>query len=385
MLCGRAQCPLLMKIKIREKLKTTLVNGRELLGESPSVFIGYYGYPKVFIGPLAGKELVLSDETSSWFGLPIEKILEHRLNLFRGKQAVPINSAKNPGRELEAMQEIAMSEKNVSTDVIFKKEPRIEANFSDSAAPYGPSADTSLVKLESNPKIPRAVDAVVNDELKSAEGMKILYEKGIAVDKIQSVLSAGLLGIDKKLVPTRWSITATDDQLGKHLLEKLRGYGTIDDYFLFSSDYLGNHFEILLAPGNWAFEQIEYYKPRSKSETPAIAADFERYQGRKKYAEIVAGGYYAGRLAVCEYLERTKKQATAIIVREIGPEYYAPVGVWQVRENARDAMRSAPAKFSSLETALEEVGRRFFAGKIWEKKSEALALLKSRSLWNKYL
>jgi hypothetical protein len=37
-------------------------------------------------------------------------------------------------------------------------------------------------------------------------------------------LSIGVLGLkkDKKLVPTRWAITATDDILAKKLLEKVK-------------------------------------------------------------------------------------------------------------------------------------------------------------------
>ncbi|MEM0294989.1 MAG: hypothetical protein QW221_02400 [Candidatus Korarchaeum sp.] len=64
------------------------------------------------------------------------------------------------------------------------------------------------------------------------------------------------------------------------------------------------------------------------------------------------GGHYAMRLAVLEKLFNMRRQAAVISLRRIGPEYYAPVGVWQVREGMRKALRSEPLKFPDLADAL---------------------------------
>ena len=46
-----------------------------------------------------------------------------------------------------------------------------------------------------------------------------LYSAGIGVDHISRMLSLGLLGKKRKLVPTRWSITASDELIAKELKE----------------------------------------------------------------------------------------------------------------------------------------------------------------------
>ena len=387
-LCGRTACPILLKMKGYDRIEDHLVDN-ELIGESPSVFVGEYNYPNVLIGPLTGKNILLEEESSKWFGTSLNKIIQHRTGLFRGKESIKIDEALDPGKKLGTIQEIAMSEKNIDTDLVFKKKPKFELNFSTSAAPHGPAGDTQKLILESNAKIPRAVDKVVNDELKAVDGMINMYQRGISVDEVQRILSVGLLGIQKKLVPTRWSITATDDSIGKEMLEHIRGFPAVNDYLLFESHYLDNHFQILLMPSKWSFEQIEFYAPGSvwvkSTDDVVYMQDFEGYYNRKKYAFDVAGGYYAGRLGVCEALMRMKRQATALIVREIGAGYYAPVGVWQVRESIRNALQNKPEKYDSLEEVLKVINVSFKVGNQWEKHSELLKLAKSREVFRKYL
>jgi len=236
--------------------------------------------------------------------------------------------------------------------------------------------------------VPRAVDKVVNDELKAVEGIKKLYEKGIPFDSIQRILSVGLLGLKKKLVPTRWSITATDDTLGKQLLEEVRQYPELDDYFVFESNYLDNHFFVLFLPGKWSFEQIEFYSPGSiwvkENEETVFISDYELYQGRKKYAENVQGGYYAGRLGVLEKLRSMRRQASVFIIREIGSGYFAPVGVWEVRENVRNAVKGNAVKFQLLEEALAFIGNKLNTRRQWEKHSELLKTIRGREIFKKY-
>jgi hypothetical protein len=113
--------------------------------------------------------------------------------------------------------------------------------------------------------------------------------------------------------------------------------------------------------------------------------DWEPYSGRTKYASEVAGGYYAGRLGVLEHLERMKRQAAALIVREITPDYWCPVGVWQVREGIRAAMNTTPARFDSLGKALEEIANRCLVKREWQKESQLLSMLRSREILKSYL
>jgi hypothetical protein len=41
------------------------------------------------------------------------------------------------------------------------------------------------------------------------------------------------------------------------------------------------------------------------------------------------------------------------IFREAYPDYILPVGVWQVRENCRNAMKNIPQKFENLDEAID--------------------------------
>lgn len=79
--------------------------------------------------------------------------------------------------------------------------------------------------------------------------------------------------------------------------------------------------------------------------------DYESFSGRKEYASNVTGAYYSNRLALCEYLDRVKKQASCLVLRECRPEYYAPLGVGILREASRAAFLKQPERASSLEEA----------------------------------
>ena len=67
----------------------------------------------------------------------------------------------------------------------------------------------------------------------------------------------------------------------------------------------------------------------------------------------IAGAYFAAKLGVLEYLDEKKSQAGVVILREIRPEYAIPVGVWQVREGIREAMKQTPIIADNFESAFE--------------------------------
>ena len=86
----------------------------------------------------------------------------------------------------------------------------------------------------------------------------------------------------------------------------------------------------------------------------SIFSDHEFYDGRKTYAEI-GGCYYASRLAVNELLNKERRQAGVVVMREAHPGYIMPVGVWNVREAVRAAVKSKPTNFSSLNESLNYI------------------------------
>jgi hypothetical protein len=238
------------------------------------------------------------------------------------------------------------------------------------------------MQITTNPLIPRKVDQMVEDR-DAAAGAAIaeLYNSGIGTDHISRILSLGLLGKRRKLVPTRWSITASDDMIGKLLKETVLDQPQVNDYYLFSGEDLGNHFEILLLPRPFSFELVEIWMARSVwAEEGFIGRDGEDTRPKREYSSL-AGGYYAARLAGLEHLARQGRQACVLVVREISEAYWAPLGVWVVREVARKAMRSPPARFASLTEALAEMEKRIRtpAGQ-WRKQARTLAVPVQRSL-----
>jgi hypothetical protein len=183
------------------------------------------------------------------------------------------------------------------------------------------------------------------------------------VTKIQKAFSVGAFGIEKnrRLVPTRWSITAVDDIVSKSLAETVKTFPEINEYRVYESVYLDNVFEILMIPAQWSYESMEAWYPGTvwnpHGTNTAIYSDYEGNNGRTTYAEI-GGCYYSARLAVCERLVKERRQATVIVLREARPGYIMPIGVWQVRENVRNAVRNVPQKYNTLNEALNRVSSR---------------------------
>ncbi|MCD6575675.1 MAG: hypothetical protein J7K73_00775 [Nanoarchaeota archaeon] len=353
-LCGVNPCPLLAKFNVKQKLEI----GREFSGPSTSVFVGHSNYPNVFVGPIGAIENEnLVDNPAKWFGMEYSKIIEMRSLTIRSKA---VQNVKSKNRFVEENQLLAMSKKPTDVDLKFLKKPNFKVSFSDVTQPMGPSAPIEKMKIVENPKIPHKVDKVVDDELKAVEQVNVLY-KNFDIYYITNIFTSGALGKyeNQKLVPTRWSITAVDDILAKEMMKRIREYPEVNSYFVYESKYLDNHFVILLMPGRWEYENFEAWALGSswaqQAKETFFLEEYEPFEGRKTYADKEGGGYYAARFAVCEALDKMKRQARVIVFREISEGYIVPLGVWQVRENVRNAMKSDPKKFQTLGEALSYI------------------------------
>ena len=213
--------------------------------------------------------------------------------------------------------------------------------------------------------IPRKVDSVANeDDLLAAEAIGELTEASIGEAQITRLLSAGLLGREgrRRLVPTRWGITATDDMLGKRLWDRVRDYPSLDKVLVYEANYLDNVFHIILTPGLWAFHMLEAWTRGSVwTGTGKVLGDWEEIKPRTEYAHQITGAYYSARLGVLEHMNSMRRSGACLIWRDIGPGYWAPVGVWMIRETVREAMRRSPRQFDSLRQAIDYVAPRVSA------------------------
>ena len=335
----------------------------------PEIFVGRFGYPFVNAGILSPEEYGDTEEMSLpelWHerDFDISRIISLRGKLIYGRFKTNVKGLQQERRFVGLMKEISLATKPVSVEVFLKKAPKASFNVDSHMPIIGNPAPLEKARIEENIKTEKKIEYLTGDtNVKAVEAVKEMYKGNVKVSNIMKVLSAGLLGrkLVRKLVPTRWSITAVDDSLSKHLLGKIRFYPEISEIIVFNSYYLGNHYEFLLLPDKFSFEVIEAKMPSSvwnPSEQLYLAIDYEGFNGRKSYAGNVTGAYYANRLAFAEYLEKIKRQASCLVMRECRPEYYAPCGVGILREASRAAFREKPERFPSIETALESIGKR---------------------------
>jgi len=367
--CGLSYCPILKKHGQQTKTVSN-IKGTEFVGASPpSLFVSWQDYPKVQIAPLSPTEVfdsTMLDAPEKWFGLSQEKIIDFRQQLLRSNKRVSVFDAARPSYELAEMQELAMASDPTTVDIKLKKKPSTNLSFHESAAPHGPQAPLIKMSFEENPSIAKKIDYMVSDtDVKSSDALLYLYQSGFPVSRLYKLLSAGTLGIGKnrKFVPTRYSITAVDSNISKNLVEeKVKDFQQLNEFQLFHSNYLDNDFWVLLIPGAWSFEQLECWLPggtwAANAKEAQIVQDHEFYAGRKTYASNVTGAYYSAKLGVAEYLFAKKRQAAAIVFREIGRDYNLPLGTWQIRENVRNALKQKPLAFSSLQLALAFLSRK---------------------------
>lgn len=366
-LCGKTRCPIMVKVNYFMKSVPLLAN-EDIAGMSPpSVFIGRVGYPNVYAGPLVppvSEDTSIYDLPEQWFGKSIDEIVGFRSLLVRGKHRVNVNNLINSGKILDSTRELALADNSVDMELNLTKKPRGSIYLNDDVQPFGPSAPIRDLRVGNARYDHRVEKAYYDTDLKSTNAVLDLYSRGVLVTKIQKAFSVGAFGVEKnrKLVPTRWSITAVDDIVSKNLREQVKTFPEINEYRVYESIYMDNVFEILMIPARYSYESMEAWYPGTvwnpAGKNVAIFSDWEGNNGRTTYAAI-GGCYYSARLATCEQLVKERRQATVIVLREARPGYIMPIGVWQVRENVRNAMRQKPFLFKSLAESLQFIGGRF--------------------------
>jgi len=318
-------------------------------GAAPSVFVGSYGYPKVAGGPLMIDD---ADHPPDWVrqGLGIDDIVGLRARTIRGA-----GEAKGLG---QGIQEIALSSTPLDVEVRFVKPISFDLRFDGTIAPVGLTGAIRDMDVLGNARVDRAVDRATSDtDLGATDACEILNASGIDVYRITQLLTAGLLGRKRRIVPTRWAITAVDDTVSTRLKKKIARYPPLSGIEVFSAALYGNHIVCLLVPGDWKYEMIEVWGKQSLwgggSET--IACDGEG--ATKSGYSPLAGAYYSARLAVAEYLESVQRSARVLVLRNVTGEYWAPLGTWVVREAARNAMRGPKTSCASLSEAVDLASR----------------------------
>ncbi|MBN1386679.1 hypothetical protein JW968_06960 [Candidatus Woesearchaeota archaeon] len=329
---------------------------KEMESSSPGVFVGLQEYPRLSVGilnPIQRQDAWQYDSPKFWSesDFRIEKIMDFRSSVINSRG---FTIAKRFDKQVEMAQEVAMASKPVDVEVEFKKRPFFRMNLDPFSPPVGAYGDIERAEITSSPSINTKIEKVVGEtDLRAVEGVKILYEKQIDENQIIKLLSVGTLGVgaDRKLVPTRWSITATDDMVSKFRVEEVKNFSEDGNYAYFGG-YLGNYYLILFIPGVWSYELFEIYAGSGKEKELKYSTDHEFFGGRKDYAQNCVGGYYAARLGIADLMRCKKFQSSVLCLRFITDEYYAPLGVWVVREATRKALKAKPLEFGDKDLML---------------------------------
>lgn len=365
--------------------KASIENVKDFVGTSPpSVFVGRFGFPKVFVGILSPPHhdgnASLLDAPEMWYEQKagISDILNYRGQMVYSRFSSNVKNAR--GRLMDVTQEVAMAKRSADVEIELAKNPIFKFDFNRWTQPIGnpaPVADASLVE---NPSTQNKVEYLVSDtDTKAQEAVVELFKHDIPVSQIQKIFSVGLLGLktQRKLVPTRWSITAVDDIISKSLISKILDYQQTGEIRLFHNEYLGNHYEILVIPGHYQLELVEIWNVDTQ---PSIGQDYEDYWLRETYASNTHGAFYSSRYAVGSYLEKIKRQASVLIVREILPSYDVPMGIWQLRETVKDAFNKPYEKFDTVNQAVSRICQRLISKGRWIHRSKLLNAIKQPTL-----
>jgi DNA repair protein NreA len=334
------------------------ISTKSFSGSSPpSVFVGNYGYPKVKVGPMLPPihgNTTIFDSPEKWLGKSLDEIARYRLSLVRGVSEININ---NPfGKYIESLQELAMSKLPSESEMVFEKMPIIdiekEKKFDEASyAPYGLSAPLESFRTSSISVDKRLENSFYDKDLNATESIFNLYKNGAEISDIIRIFSMGMLGVQKnrKLVPTRWSISAIDDIISTELTKKIENHPSIELFEVHNYQHLGNNYSIILIPhGKWFLEMQEAWIDNKGN--AVIGIDIEG-KGKLNHDPSLAGAFFSARLAVSEYLNKIKKMAAVMILREIHPQYAIPVGVWQVREGIREAFKKDIFEFEDFNKA----------------------------------
>ena len=308
---------------------------------SPFIFLSLRAGSALSIGPSISPNPLIFADPEKWINLSAADLLRLRLSSQTSLKYVHPTFSINDS-DVSKLREVALSQKCVDIEVSVSKGPR-RALYDSFTGAIGISGSLERVLKYSGTEYSKPIEKAFSDRgLRAADAIRYLYDSGVNIYKIQQLLSVGALGINRKLVATRWSITAIDSTLSTQLLRRVSQYNIISNYYVGKSYIMGNRFAVIVEPESYSFEMLESWAPYYGTENSVqrVARDNEGHFGRKDYADEVEGAYYAARFAAAQFLERIGRQASITVLMEVDRNWIPSLGVWRVREGVKEALNS---------------------------------------------
>ena len=372
------------ELKKNRKMISRIMDGlrnKDVSGFTPpSMIVGEFNYPRVSMGVMftTDDNARIYDAEKYWVekGYSVGDIFSIRSSLINAKSRINVKEPES--KRLEDIRLSVLSKDSVGLQV--RLSGLAPGNgVSKFTAPHGINAFLDKIKINDNITMEKPVEKAFYDkDLKATDAINYLYENKIEDNKISRILSVGAVGVKRKLVPTKWAITAVDDTLGKSFIERAKELPCGDRYIEMHGGILGNMFTFLFIKGSWSFELIECWN-RSGNSLFAGTGDHEFYYGRKDYARNTSGAYYAVRLAVLEKLMEFGEQYSVVVIREITPEYFVPLGVWVVREGARKALSGEMKTAENFDGLLKSARDSVLYLKDFDNRSEVIKFYKTQA------
>src|SRR3989442_13511977 len=140
-----------------------MIDRMDLDGSSPpGVFVGRFGYPKVYVGPLVppihGDTQIL-DAPEAWVGRPMEDIVHFRSQLVRGMHRVHVHDVDRGGRIVDLTRELALGSSPADVEAGVPRHPHGRGVPPDKVQPVRASASPHRLGIRTGkggPKLERA-------------------------------------------------------------------------------------------------------------------------------------------------------------------------------------------------------------------------------------
>lgn len=320
---------------------------KEIEGFGSNAIVGEKNYPQLKVYNISNEEKnnsflntqkIVKKNYSDIIKLKAKNVLGNTNNIY---------VKKTNSKILEEVKNIYKAKKEVEFTSKFDKELKFNKPIINKlSGVLGTKNELKKINLNENAKTSKQIEKYSTNDAKSKEAVIKLYKRKINESQIINLLSLGNFGVqlNKKIVPSRWAITAYDKIIETYLYKKILTYKIINKYEIYHHKDKGNEFIIILIPDTFTFENYEF--------TPQgwQAIDYVSINNRLGYTDPnTAGGFFASKVATFEHLKKTKKQASIIVLRQID-NYEIPLGVVFVRESIREAMKN---KIFSCQTKKE--------------------------------